>query len=98
MGDVLTGFLGVSSTLSQAEAMEIITSAGIQHDESAGVLRHLIGLSFLGVEVRPGEFVFPEDPDQALKAERLSERLDAGSGGAGRLQVHPAFRPYLETP
>jgi hypothetical protein len=94
--EVLTRFLGMSSTMSKEEAIRLIQEAGVGAERAESLLLHLRTLSFLGSETRPNEFVFADDPEEARRAEILSEHMSAERGGAERVQVHPAFRPYLE--
>lgn len=96
LDDVLLEFVGSKSEISEEEAFECIARAGIKIGKVADVVDRLKALSFLGVEVAQGSFRFAEDPEDARKIETLSGRLREGRDEPPRVQIHPAFRPYLE--
>ncbi len=68
----------------------------VDEDRQEYALRHLIALSFLGVEVRPNEFRYCSNIDEIQKLERLSERFADDSAIAPRYQIHKAFHAFLE--
>lgn len=98
LDEVLYAFVGCSSVLTEEEVYGLVTDAGVKMGKVGGVVEHLKTLSFLGVEVKDSQFRYAEDPDDARKIEVLAQKLAESAGRPVRLEVHPAFRPYLEIP
>lgn len=92
---VLYEFMGAQTTLTLAQASEILLRAGIPQTQTAKVIDHLVGLSFLGLEVGRGQFVYAEDLSELKKYTVLSDKL-AEEQRSRRYMIHPAFRAYLE--
>jgi hypothetical protein len=93
--DILYGFAGASAIQTYPEVVRLLNRAGVPDDEAATVVEHLKTLSFLGVEVEPGGFRYAEDPEDSKRIAAMAQRYGE-AGHAGRLEVHPAFRAYLE--
>ncbi len=89
-------FVGGKEILSREEVFRTISKSDIEKDRQEYALRHLIALSFLGVEVRLNEFRYCSNIDEIQKLERLSARFASDSVIAPRYQIHKAFRSYLE--
>lgn len=89
-------FVGGSGILSREEVFRTISKSGVDEDRKEYALRHLIALSFLGVEVRSNEFRYCSNIDEIQKLERLSERFAGDSAIAPRYQIHKAFHAFLE--
>jgi len=89
-------FVGGSSILYKNEIFEIFSKSGINRKRHNYVLRHLIALSFLGVEIKLNEFRFCTSSDEIQKIKRLSERYIAAENKTQRYQIHKAFHTYLE--
>ncbi len=94
--DIMIEFMGGRKTLSREDVLRNISNRGIGEDRQEYALRHLIGLSFLGIEVKPNEFRYCSNVDEMEKLERLSERYASDSASAPRYQIHKAFHAYLE--
>ncbi|PYY32972.1 hypothetical protein DEI89_11340 [Curtobacterium sp. MCBD17_030] len=90
--DVLYGFTGLDSTLSETE----LRSAIGDRSEWEIVRDWLIQTSFLGVEVQPGEFRHVEGRREARKVSKLGERYARRVGGDVMFRIHPAFRADLD--
>jgi Cdc6-like AAA superfamily ATPase len=93
---ILFEFVGGSSILHKNEIFKIFSKSGIDKNRHDYALRHLIALSFLGVEIKLNEFRFCTSVDEIRKIERLSERYITTENKAQRYQIHKAFHAYLE--
>ena len=93
---ILFEFVGGSSILHKNEVFKILSKSGIDKNRHDYALRHLIALSFLGVEIKLNEFRFCTSADEIRKIERLSERYITTENKAQRYQIHKAFHAYLE--
>jgi hypothetical protein len=93
---VLFEFVGKPAVLSEGEVSTILRAAGIDNAHHQFMIEHLVGLSFLGYEVRHDEFVFSEDEDELRKNSVLARRLVEERGGSRRYQVNAPFRSFLE--
>lgn len=94
--NVLLEFLGEPAIMDESTVSGFITRSGIGPDKVGQVLERLKEMSFLGVEVGSGRFDFPESGTAMERARVLARKLCDESGAAARLQVHAAFRAYLE--
>ena len=63
-------------------------------ESTINVLRDL---TFLGLEVKEGEFAFPDTPEESHKIEKLADRFAQEKEEEKRFQIHKAFRAFLET-
>ncbi|MEW9519384.1 P-loop ATPase, Sll1717 family [Streptomyces tubercidicus] len=96
--DVLYEFAGVDSIITKEHAIDSIKSAtGVNKEAADEILDKLIWISFLGVEVREGEFTYPESGPALRKAKVLARKISTESGREGRLQMHPAYRNFLDS-
>jgi hypothetical protein len=94
---LLYEFVGAEETISLGEITEALIRAGVTDaEEQRTNIDHLIGLSFLGQEVRSGEYEFAEDSRQRRRMDGLAARLAAREGRDPSFQIHPAYQPYLE--
>lgn len=98
LDEVLYAFVGCSSVLTEEEVYRLVADAGVKMGKVGDAVEHLKTLSFLGVEVQDSQFRYAEDPDDARKIDVLAQKLAESAGRPARLEVHPAFRPYLEIP
>lgn len=89
--ELLYEFVGSGAVLPNDEVVGLLsgTSDAIQARD------WLIGSSFLGVEVRPGDYRHVEGGTAAKKQLKLATKM-LGVGEQLRFRVHPAFRPHLE--
>ena len=94
--DMMFEFVGGREILSRGEVLRTIAKSGVDEDRQQYALRHLIALSFLGVEVRSNEFRYCSNIDEIQKLERLSERFGGDSAVAPRYRIHKAFHAFLE--
>lgn len=92
---VLLEFLGVAPIIDRDEVFRLISNVGFDGMKAESVFQRLKSISFLGIEVRPGEFQYPEIGRPTEKAEILA-RKNALSEGQTRYSVHSAYRPFLE--
>jgi hypothetical protein len=90
--EALYEFAGVDSTMTIGEL-----GALLQEYENAAEIRDwLIRTSFLGIEVKPGEFVHVEGETEARRQLKVAGRFAERSNAEVRFRVHPAFRGFLE--
>ena len=92
---VLLEFLGSDPILEKVQILELIRDAGFDALKSEQILGRLKAVSFLGIEVSPGDFQFPEVGRAAEKAEILARKRSRTEAGT-RHCVHPAYRRFLE--
>lgn len=93
---IMFGFVGGSTILSREDVLRTISKSHIDKERQEYALRHLVVLSFLGVEIKPNEFRYCSNVGEMEKLERLSDRYASDSARAPRYQIHKAFRAYLE--
>ncbi len=89
-------FAGGPAAFGQDELSIVLQRADLEPSEHVRALDQLRDLSFLGVEIRPDEFDFSDDPSAKRRADVLARRLVEKLGHEPRYAIHPAFRPYLE--
>jgi len=94
--DIMFEFVGGSTILSREGVLRTISKSRIDEERQEYALRHLVLLSFLGVEIKPDEFRYCSNVGEMEKLERLSERYAGDSASAPRYQIHKAFHAYLE--
>jgi hypothetical protein len=92
---VLYEFAGAPVIVAEPQVRGFLHTAKIPEGQQAAVLQHLIGLSFLGMEVGPDHFVFSDEPKESKKHLVLADKL-AKERGTRRYMIHYAFRSYLE--
>jgi len=93
---IMFEFVGGSKILSREDVLRTISKSRINRERQEYALRHLVVLSFLGVEIKPNKFRYCSDVDEMQKLERLSDRYASDSASAPRYQIHKAFHAYLE--
>ena len=93
---VLYEFAGQSAVLPEDRVMALIEKAGIPHDRGPSVIRHLCGLSFLGVETAPGMFSFSAEEEEAQKHEVLARKLAQTRDGILNYKINAPFHAFLE--
>lgn len=94
--DILLGFVGRSSELKRTEISECLSTADVPVHHHEQLIDTLIALSFLGLEVRPGEFDFADDFSDRRRFMALAQRVTKESGREQAFSIHPAFWSYLE--
>lgn len=94
--DVMFEFVGGGKVLSKEDVLRTISKSRIDEERREYALRHLIALSFLGVEIKPNEFRYCSNVREMEKLERLSDRYARDSTSVPRYQIHKAFHAYLE--
>ena len=94
--NVLYEFVGMPATLTKSDVVKMLQAAKIPNEMITPTLDVLFELSFLGLEVEEGEFVFPDTPEESRKKEKLAERFALMKRKEERYQIHKAFRSFLE--
>lgn len=95
--NVLFEFVGASPTLTKDEVVKILLSAGVPNARLEPTIDVLQDLTFLGLEIAEGEFVFSYSPEESHKNRKLAWRFAIEKGQTERFQIHKAFRAFLET-
>lgn len=98
MEDVLFEFAGSQSIVTRSAAIETIARsiAGSGDHSAEIVLEELIRISFFGIEVREDEFRYPDSDADIRKAKVLSRKAAAEMKREERLEIHPAYRIFLD--
>lgn len=96
MESVLLEFLGCDSVLTETSVRQRISRAGIEAEKVDSTISHLVKLTFLGVEIDLGNFLYADEPRELKKAYILGSRYASERGGEIRYQINSAFRAYLE--
>lgn len=94
--DVVLEFAGSDAVLKESAVKSKVLAAKLPVAVVDNVIQHLVSLTFLGQEVRPGEFVFTDDWKELRKNSIFAERLARDRGTERRYRIHPAFHAYLE--
>lgn len=92
--DALYEFAGCPAIVPESQVTEFLLKAAIPAEKHASVIEHFIGLSFLGMEVDRGQFVFSDEPREFKKNLVLANKV--AEQQPRRFKIHPAFRAYLE--
>jgi hypothetical protein len=92
---VLYEFAGSPDILTQPEVAHILSKAHIPQEKHLAVTEHLIGLSFLGIEIDRNQFVYSDEPRELRKNMVLAINL-ARDEQSRRYAIHPAFWAFLE--
>jgi hypothetical protein len=94
--EILYEYVGAPSILEEDEAMEPIARIVSEGDGAIRVLDQLRLLGFLGVEVTPGRFSYAEEGSERARDDAMVRRFKDKYRRQPRLEIHPAFRAYLE--
>lgn len=92
--EVLFTFLEGPAVLDRRTIYERLSDTPLPPTKYDRVVDRLIEMSFLGVEVRSGNFVYPEVGTDMSRTLALAGRVSLM--GNERFVVHPAFRPFLK--
>jgi len=92
---LLYEFAGRKTTVTEDEVAECIKGAGLASDLKESLMDHLIKLTFLGIEVDEGEFVFSEDPKELKRNNIIGSKLARQLKRKRRFKIHPAFYAFL---
>lgn len=93
---VLYEFAGGDAIVSREEVNDALMRAGVSESDAEETLELLRSLSFLGVEVKDGEYEYVEDSRDMRRSDALARRLAERRGVSSRYRIHPAFRPFLD--
>ena len=94
--DVIFGFVGMPAILTIPEVLESLQFAKVSDEMIEPTIDVLHDLTFLGLEVGEGRFIFSEVPEDSRKNKILAQRFAHKRGQEGRFQIHKAFRAFLE--
>lgn len=94
--DVMFEFTGMPIDMSKSEVKEAIQSAAISEEKIDQTIDVLHDLTFLGLEIAEGQFVFSDEPESSRKNKIRARRFARRKGQEERFQIHRVFRPFLE--
>lgn len=94
--NVLFEFAGSPSIVGRSKALANIRSVVGDAAKADYILGRLLEVSFLGREVSDDRFAYPEVGPDSRKVDVLSRKLAEHNHAEPRLEIHPAYRPYLE--
>lgn len=94
---IIYEFVGAPSRIAYDEIRRRVAAAGIDAADADSAIAQLCSLTFLGVEVAEGDFRFPDNAAELRKVEVLSRRLCEARQSRPVYEIHPAFRPFLES-
>jgi hypothetical protein len=92
---ILYEFAGCESHLSEDEVKAHLSKAGVSAGEQRQIIDHLCSLAFLGLQVRPGDYRFAEDPAEQ-KRNLVLAKQSLRPGEQLMFAVHAAFWAFLE--
>ena len=95
--NVIFEFVGMPTILPKNEVLNTLENAGILEEMMDRTIDVLHDLTFLGLEVEDGKFVFSDAPEASRKNKTLARRFQRKKGREGQFQIHKAFQAFLET-
>lgn len=90
--EALYEFAGVDSTMTVTELSDLLAD----YSNATDIRNWLIRTSFLGIEIKSGEFIHVEGEKEARRQLKVAERYAGRAKTSVRFRVHPAFRAFLE--
>jgi hypothetical protein len=93
---IIYEFVGSNAVIDRNQIYAILGQAVDNNISNDDIIEHLCKLTFLGVEVKPEEFRFAEDPGEGVKNGVLAQRLASSRTQAARYKINPAFWGFLE--
>lgn len=95
LDDVFLSLMGEPSIIDHDRLVALLEGV-LPTSKVIPTLDHLRVSSFLGTEVRAGEFRYVEHGVDLARADALARKHADRSVSPQRYQIHPAYRPYLE--
>jgi hypothetical protein len=93
---VLLEFLGSNAVVTESDVRKLVSNSGIDPEKVDPVIAHLVKLTFLGLEIELGRFVYSDETRELKKNYILAERYASAHGGERHYEIKTAFRAYLE--
>lgn len=93
---VMFGFVGLPVNVSKSEVQEAIQYGNVSDELIEPTIDVLHDLTFLGLEVGDGRFVFSDEPESSRKNKIMARRFARRKGQEERFQIHRVFREFLE--
>jgi hypothetical protein len=90
--EALYEFAGVDSTMTVDELDALLGD----YENANDIRDWLIRTSFLGIEVKSGEFIHVEGEKESRRQLKVAQRFAGRAKTDVRFRVHPAFRAFLE--
>ena len=95
--NVIYEFVGMPAILTKGEVLKALRIASIPEEMIERTIDILHDLTFLGLEVKEGQFVFSDAPEESRKNKTLARRFAEKKEQEESFQIHRAFRTFLET-
>lgn len=89
--DFLLNLLGDKAIISEATLVIRMQESGIAKEKTGELLEMLCQMSFLGFEIRPGEFRFCYSSDDYKRYKILAQKLVSDEPEIKRYRIHTAF-------
>lgn len=96
LDSVLLEFMASDSILPASAVRANLSVAGIAAGNIDYVVGRLKGVSFLGVEVGQGKFLYVEGDADSRRLDVLARKYSERTREEPRYSIHPAYRSYLE--
>jgi hypothetical protein len=97
LNNIIIEFVGANKILTEQEVRQIILASGIEKSKVDYALDHLVGLTFLGLEIREGDFQYAEDLSEFQRQTAIAKKMIRhGKHRMQRYEINPAFYSYLE--
>ena len=95
--NVIFEFVGMPVIVPKHEVLSALEYADIPVAMVESTIDMLHDLTFLGLEIDEGKFVFSDAPEESRKNKILARKFSRKIGREERFQIHNAFRAFLET-
>jgi uncharacterized protein (DUF1778 family) len=92
---VLEQFSGATAILDHRIVGQTVSRGSIPPEKVEDAIEHLLRLSFFGVEIASGSFVFSDESRELRRNLVLARRYCEESGGSPRYMINRAFRTFL---
>ena len=93
---VMFEFVGMPANMPKSEVEEVILSVKVPKERVEATIDILHDLTFLGLEVSEGRFVFSDDPESSRKNKIMARRFARRKGQEEQFQIHRIFHTFLE--
>lgn len=93
--ELLYEFVGTAEIVSEENIKKRMQAIGISTEEHTKIIELLCERAFLGLEMKPGEFVFLYEEKKKPVIRKLAEK-NANESGMKRYKINIPFHSYLE--
>lgn len=93
---ILYEFAGANQYVSRKETEEFISKSEVPPAQIDSIIKHLCGVSFLGLEIANGDFRFAEDSQDYQKLYVMQRKYYGSLNGNLRYKINEPFWAFLE--